>query len=88
MGNQFVEFLQESLLGENVARNWWSAAGLNPPFTPGFMSGNNDGCVRDSTGAIVANCSGNEARADVIAALLNDAANSADINPSTEGNAQ
>jgi hypothetical protein len=52
----------------------WGACGFMPPFTPGTVSNNNDGVVRDSSGMEIANCGGCEARADVIAALLNEAA--------------
>lgn len=54
-----------------AAETWWGPAGFTPPFTPGLVRGNNDGCVRDSAGVVIADCGGCEARADVIADLLN-----------------
>lgn len=54
-----------------VIKTWWPMAGFTPPFMPGEVSGNNDGCVRDSEGRVVADCNGCESAADVIAALLN-----------------
>jgi hypothetical protein len=57
-----------------AARTWWWAADLRPPFTPGCVSGNNDGCVRDAAGDEFADFHGHEARADVVASLLNWAA--------------
>ena len=55
----------------DIAAHWWPFAGLSGPFTPGNLTGGNDGIVRDAQGQIVADCRGYEARADVIAALLN-----------------
>lgn len=55
----------------DIARAWWQE--LGGPFTPGKASGNNDGCVRDGQGRVIADCGGCEAYADVLAALLNDA---------------
>jgi hypothetical protein len=59
------------LIDELVAVPRWSeAAMLHGPFTPDG-NGGNDGIVRDRYGQIVADCRGFEARADVIAELLN-----------------
>lgn len=49
---------------------WWGAARLAGPFTPSGR-GDNDGKVRDGRGNVVADCGGSEARADVVAGLLN-----------------
>lgn len=49
---------------------WWKVASLRGPFTPNG-DGENDGIVRDADGNFVADCRGWEARADVIADLLN-----------------
>jgi hypothetical protein len=59
------------LVSDDPAWAWWGPAGLRSPFTPGRISGNNDGKVRDAAGEVIADCNGSEARADVIAALLN-----------------
>lgn len=52
---------------------WWNEAGFFGPFSPA-PDGGNDGFVRDGQGAIVADCLGYEARANVIATLLTRAA--------------
>lgn len=57
-----------------VVDNWWKPANFAPPFTPGNLFGTNGGCVSDFSGNSIADTGGNEARADVIAALLNIAA--------------
>jgi hypothetical protein len=56
--------------GREPEPEWWSAAKLRGPFTP-TGSGSNDGNVRDANGVVVADCGGYEARANVIAELLN-----------------
>lgn len=67
-----VATLRASLLSQWGVREpkWWFAANLNGPFTP-TGEGDNDGLVRDGGGKVVADCRGHEARADVIAELLN-----------------
>lgn len=49
---------------------WWEEACLVGPFTP-TGDGGNEGIVRDAAGQFVCDTRGYEARADVIAALLN-----------------
>lgn len=61
-------------LARAVFTQWYSTAGLVAPFTPGTLTGNNDGRVYDARGQLVCDCSGSESRADVVAAALNLAA--------------
>lgn len=63
---------------------WWDASTLIGPFSPGKL-GDNDGIVRDGNGLEVADCRGHEARACVIAELLNRAYVSASPNGDAGG---